>query len=133
MRFMRPRWLIVAGALVAAFASPGVARGDAVTDWNSYANAAIFATTPTAHAAVLKTAMVQAAVYDAVNAIAGGYRPYLPTAAADPMYSQDAAAATAAFRVAARDSRRGECGDECSGNDQPAGSHVTHGSAPSNG
>ena len=101
MGYMRPRWLIVAGALVAAFASPGVARGDAVTDWNSYANAAIFATTPTAHAAVLKTAMVQAAVYDAVNAIAGGYRPYLPTAAADPMYSQDAAAATAAFRVAA--------------------------------
>jgi hypothetical protein len=38
-------------------------------------------------------------VYDAVNAIAGGYRSYLPTPAADPTYSQDAAAATAAFRV----------------------------------
>jgi hypothetical protein len=45
--------------------------------------------------------MVEAAVYDAVNAIAGGYQPYLPTAPADPMYSLDAAAATAAFRVAA--------------------------------
>jgi hypothetical protein len=44
--------------------------------------------------------MVEGAVYDAVNAIAGGYVPYLPTPAADPLYSQDAAAATAAFRVA---------------------------------
>ena len=51
------------------------ARADAVTDWNIYANAAIFATTGTAHGAVLSTAMVQGAVYDAVNAIAGGYQP----------------------------------------------------------
>jgi hypothetical protein len=101
MQVPRRRRLIVAAAVVAAFASPAIARGDAVTDWNSYANTAIFATTPPAHYAVLKTAMVQAAVYDAVNAIAGGYRPYLPTAAANPMFSQDAAAATAAFRVAA--------------------------------
>lgn len=79
-----------------------MAHADAVTDWNTNANSAIFATTPTAHAAVLSTAMVQAAVYDAVNAIAGGYRPYLPTTVrADPFYLQDAAAATAAFRVAA--------------------------------
>ena len=97
----RSRRIIVAAALVAAFVSPAAARGDAVTDWNGYANAAIFSTGPTAHAAVLSTAMVQGAVYDAVNAIAGGYRPYLPTPAANPTYSQDAAAATAAFRVAA--------------------------------
>ena len=101
MHLSRSRTLIVAAAVVAAFAVPATARADAVTDWNIYANAAIFATTPTAHAAVVKTAMVEAAVYDAVNAIAGGYRPYLPTPAADPLYSQDAAAATAAFRVAA--------------------------------
>jgi hypothetical protein len=93
------RWAAVA-ALVAALVLPGAARADAVTDWNIYANAAIFATTPTAHAAVVKTAMVEAAVYDAVNAIAGGYEPYLPTPRADPLYSEDAAAATAAFRVA---------------------------------
>ncbi|MGZ5393607.1 MAG: vanadium-dependent haloperoxidase, partial [Mycobacterium sp.] len=93
--------LIVVSAVVAAFALPGVARGDAVTDWNTNANSAIFATTPTAHAAALSTAMVQAAVYDAVNAIAGGYQPYLSTTApADPSYSQDAAAVTAAFGVA---------------------------------
>jgi hypothetical protein len=95
------RWAaVIAVAVVAAFASPGAARADAVTDWNLIANTAIFSTGPTAHAATLSTAMVHGAVYDAVNAIAGGYRPYLPTPAADPLYSQDAAAATAAFRVA---------------------------------
>ena len=70
-----------------------------MTDWNGYANAAIFSTGAPAHSAALSTAMVQGAVYDAVNAIDGGYRPYLPTPKADPTYSQDAAAATAAFRV----------------------------------
>jgi hypothetical protein len=97
---LRKSRAVLAAAVVAACAAPAAARADAVTDWNGYANAAIFATTPTAHAAVVKTAMVQAAVYDAVNAIAGGYQSYLPTAAADPTFSQDAAAATAAFRVA---------------------------------
>ena len=96
------RWAaVIAVAVVAAFALPAAARADAVTDWNSFANAAIFSTGPTAHAATLSTAMVHGAVYDAVNAIAGGYAPYLPTPAADPLFSQDAAAATAAFRVAA--------------------------------
>ena len=101
MHFGRSRSLIVGGAILCAFASPAAARADAVTDWNNIANTAIFSTGPTAHSAVLSTAMVQGAVYDAVNAIAGGYDPYLPTPAADPMYSMDAAAATAAFRVAA--------------------------------
>src|SRR6266446_336884 len=101
MHLTRYRQVVVAAAVVAAISSSAAARGDAVTDWNGYANAAIFSTGPTAHAAVLSTAMVQGAVYDAVNAIAGGYRPYLPTPAADPSYSQDAAAAAAAFRVVA--------------------------------
>ena len=93
------RRVATAMALVAACVAPAAARGDAVTDWNSAANAAIFSTNPTAHAAGLSTAMVQGAVYDAVNAIAGGYQPYLPTPRADPTYSQDAAAAAAAFGV----------------------------------
>jgi hypothetical protein len=101
MRCNRSRALVLAAALAAACTSPAVARGDAVTDWNTNANAAIFATTGTAHGAAINTAMVQAAVYDAVNAIAGRYRPYLATPRADPMASQDAAVATAAFRVAA--------------------------------
>jgi hypothetical protein len=83
-----------------ALALPALAQADAVTDWNIYANTAIFSNGPTAHSAALSTAMVQGAVYDAVNAIAGGYQPYLDTPAADPSFSQDAAAATAAYRLA---------------------------------
>ena len=96
----RFRRILVAASFVAAFVSPAAARGDAVTDWSGFANTAIFSTGPTAHAAVISTAIVQGAVYDAVNAIAGGYQPYLPTPAANPTFSQDAAAATAAFHVA---------------------------------
>ena len=97
----RSHRMLVVATVVAAFGWPSAARGDAVIDWNSYANAAIVSTGPTPHAAVLSTAMVQGAVYDAVNAIDGGYRPYLLTRTANPRYSQDAAAATAAFRVVA--------------------------------
>jgi hypothetical protein len=47
-------------------------------------------------------AMVEGAVYDAVNAIDGGYRPYLldlHAVGAQPWFSKDAAAATAAHDV----------------------------------
>jgi PAP2 superfamily len=50
-----------------------------------------------AHAAPLSLAMVQGAVYDAVNAIDGGHQPYLVAPPADPGASKEAAAATAAF------------------------------------
>jgi hypothetical protein len=52
-----------------------------VTDWSLYAQSAILGTSPppTAHASVLSFAMVQGAVYDAVNGIDGGHGPYLAT------------------------------------------------------
>lgn len=76
------------------------ARADTVTDWNGYASTAIVATAgQPPPAAVLSFAMVQGAVYDAVNAIDRGHRPYLTEPPADPSDSKDAAAATAAFRV----------------------------------
>jgi len=99
MELRRSRPALAAAAVVLAFACPAAARGDAVTDWNTRANTAIFSEGPPAHAAVLSTAMVQGAVYDAVNAIAGGYEDYLPTPRAAWWYSQDAATATAAFHV----------------------------------
>ena len=99
MDLTRSRPALAAAAVVFAFACPPTARGDAVTDWNTHANTAIFAAGPPAHSAVLSTAMVHGAVYDAVNAIAGGYEDYLPTPRAARWYSQDAAAATAAFHV----------------------------------
>jgi PAP2 superfamily len=45
--------------------------------------------------------MVQGAVYDAVNAIDRGHRPYIAAPPADRTDSKNAAAATAAFRVLA--------------------------------
>ncbi len=101
-RWERRRRLLPGGLLVAVLAalgSPGVARGDAVTQWNVHASDAILAAGPTAHASTLSFAMVQGAVYDAVNAIDGGHEPYLIKPAADPADSTDAAVATAAYRV----------------------------------
>jgi hypothetical protein len=48
----------------------------------------------------LHLAMVHGAIYDGVNAIAGGYEPYLVApAVADPTDSEDAAAAAAGYQV----------------------------------
>jgi hypothetical protein len=93
--------ILIALALV-ALASPPVARADAVTDWNAIASTAIVATAgQPPHVSVLHFAMVQGAVYDAVNAIDRGHRPYLVQPDANPTDSKEAAAATAAFRVLA--------------------------------
>jgi len=82
--------------------APSSARADTVTDWNETASTAIVAVAKQPPpVAVLSFAMVQGAVYDAVNAIDGRYRPYLATPAARRTDSEDAAAATAAFRVLA--------------------------------
>ncbi len=72
----------------------------AVLDWNVNATTAIVtvAKQPPA-AAILSYAMVQGAVYDAVNAIDGGHQPYLAAPAADGSESKSAAAATAAHDV----------------------------------
>jgi hypothetical protein len=80
--------------------APAPARADTVTDWNGYASTAIVATaTQPPPVAVLSFAMVQGAVYDAVNAIDRGHRAYLPQPPARASDSKDAAAATAAYRV----------------------------------
>ncbi len=100
--------LAVAAALAAAVAvaaapgAPAAAPDNAVLDWYRYAGqevnqAAQMRGQP--QRARLETAMVQGAVYDAVNAIAGTNQPYLAAPSAQPWYSKDAAAATAAYRV----------------------------------
>ena len=87
-------------AVLSTALAPALARADTVTDWNDIASTAIVggAGQPPP-VAVLSFAMVQGAVYDAVNAIDRGHRPYLVEPAARPTDSKDAAAATAAFRV----------------------------------
>jgi hypothetical protein len=90
---------LAVAALCTAFA-PAFARADTVTDWNETASTAIVGTAgQPPPVSVLSFAMVQGAVYDAVNAIDRRHRPYLIEPAARPTDSKDAAAATAAFRV----------------------------------
>jgi hypothetical protein len=100
----RITWLVTAGLLAItglSMPSRAVATGGNVAiEWNGIASTAIMATAlQPPHVALLSMAMVQGAVYDAVNAIDGGYQPYLVKPDADQGDSMDAAAATAAYRV----------------------------------
>jgi hypothetical protein len=97
---MRRIGVLFAVTALLALAGAASAQADTVTDWNTNATNTLIGTAgqgPTV--AALHLAMVHGAVYDAVNAIDGGYDPYLTAPAAMPWYSKDAAAATAAYRV----------------------------------
>jgi hypothetical protein len=86
----------------AGSAAPAVAQADVVSDWNAIAQAETVLLRPTAHGQSRGIAMVEGAVYDAVNAIDRGHQPYLldlDEVGAQPWGSQDAAAATAAYPV----------------------------------
>ena len=113
-------WALAAGAAL-TIAVAGVLGGaassaqavppdpaDAVLDWNQYAAEALINATsaPTPGAgqgptvAIIHLAMVQGAVYDAVNSIDGGHAPYLDDIPAAPaLASTPAAVATAAHHV----------------------------------
>jgi hypothetical protein len=128
MRFTRSGWLRLVGAIalpIAVLVSPAWVKQestgtDTVRDWNliavnALANAANPVNAPAGAAnpplaapcaaefptvAALHLAMVQGAVYDAVNAIDRGHQPYLTgLPPAPPSASTDAAAATAAHDV----------------------------------
>jgi hypothetical protein len=82
---------------------PAIAAGkpaDVVRAWNANAMATIVTAGQGPTVAFLHLAMVQGAVYDAVNGIKGGYDPYLGVpSTADRRDSAQAAAATAAHDV----------------------------------
>ena len=96
---------VLLGGGVTAQAGP---QEDAVLDWNTYAAEALI-NAPGASipgmgqgptVAILHLAMVQGAVYDAVNMIDGGYAPYLDDLPGAPASaSTPAAVATAAHHV----------------------------------
>jgi hypothetical protein len=71
-----------------------VARGDTVTDWNIIMQKTVAPSNAPVQAR--SAAIVQLAVFEAVNAITGDYEPYLETVAAPPWASPDAAAIAAA-------------------------------------
>lgn len=87
--------VFVGGLSASAQGQPAV---NTATEWNAIAANVITSAQP-AHVAPLSMAMVQGAVYDAVNAIDGGHQPYLVSPPASSGDSKDAAVATAAFRV----------------------------------
>jgi hypothetical protein len=99
-RRRRAAGLVVSVAAMIVLVSPSPAAASAVTHWNQIATTALIGTAGQAPpVSVLHLAMVHGAVYDAVNAIDGGYTPYLVSPAATPFDSQDAAVATAAYEV----------------------------------
>src|SRR5215510_9513828 len=86
--------------LAILLAAPATARADAVTIWNDIAIRTIFAATPArpVPVAFLDMAMVQVAVYDAVQAIDKRFKPYhveIPGASGSP----EAATAKAAHDI----------------------------------
>ncbi len=70
-----------------------------------------------AHLIQLHLAIVQGAVYDAVNAIDGGHQLYLVAPAADPSDSREAAAATAAHEAGRTQGARGRADAAAAGCD----------------
>jgi hypothetical protein len=99
---LRSAGLVAVTVALTALAAPGFARANAVTEWNLNASTALMATAgQPPQQSVVHLAMVHGAIYDAVNAIDRGYRPYLGSPAAQPWYSKEAATATAAYLVLA--------------------------------
>jgi hypothetical protein len=95
-------WLAVLGTAV-ALTAPGLAQANEVTKWNEIAVSTVNsplqpATVSAAHAGAVFVAIVQGAVYGAVNATDRHGQPYL-VRRSFPKASANAAAATAAFLV----------------------------------
>jgi PAP2 superfamily protein len=88
----------VAMALVALLSSSAIARADVVLTWNEQAVKTFIGQGQSPFQQGRYVAIVQLAVFEAVNAITGDYEPYIGVVA--PVgASVDAAAATAAYRV----------------------------------
>jgi hypothetical protein len=91
----------ISNAMVAAciLCSTGVARADVVTQWNEYMQAAVIAAPSNPNLQTRWGAIVQLAVFEAVNSITGDYVPYLGTIVAPPGASPEAATIAAAHRT----------------------------------
>lgn len=98
---MNPTRRLAVIGLAVALALPAVASANEVTKWNELAVTTVNGQPPLAsspNAGSIFMAMVQGAVYGAVNAVDRHGRPYL-VKHSYPKASPEAAAATAAFRV----------------------------------
>ena len=93
-------------AILTALAAPTASRAttsggaDQILVWNQHAyDEVILVAAQAPPVAVLHLAMVHGAIFDAVNAIDGGFQPYLVAPSATGAESKNAAAATAAYQV----------------------------------
>jgi hypothetical protein len=105
----RSVWAAMVAAWLAIVAA-GPACANVITDWDEKAIAAVgpLASVPspyTPYAAYRMMGIVHAAMFDAVNSIERGHRPYLVQLPADPATSKEAAAAAAATVLATIDAR----------------------------
>ncbi len=98
MRLLKRFCVLILG-LAMALAMSSVVRADAVLDWNEIAVNTAVANLQNPFAQARYAAIVQLAVFEAVNAVTGEYRPYLGTIVAPPGASADAAAVQAAYDV----------------------------------
>jgi hypothetical protein len=97
---MKNPTLVIASSLaLAGLALCSTVRADMVTDWNATLvdAASASASTDLPPVATRKAAIVQVAVFDAVNGIARKYEPYLVSERAPRGARQEAAAAQAAY------------------------------------
>jgi membrane-associated phospholipid phosphatase len=78
---------------------PAVAKADPVLDWNVIAVDTAVANGQNPYAQARFAAIVQVAVFEAVNAISGDYRSYIGSIVAPHGASANAAAVQAAYRV----------------------------------
>jgi hypothetical protein len=88
---------ITLAALLAC--SPIAARADVVLDWNAIAVSTLISQGQSPFAQARFMAITQLAVFEAVDAITGDYKPYLGTVVAPAGASADAAAVAAAYNV----------------------------------
>jgi len=96
-RLAKP-WVALGLMLVVGIAAPA-ARADEVTDWNQTMLRAGLVAGSSATTMSRVAAMVQAAVFDAVNGIDGSYSPIMVTPAAPSAASRRAAAVQAAYVI----------------------------------
>lgn len=93
------RGAVLTLAIALAPTVPSAARADAVTEWNAIMQATVSAAPTNPLYQARWSAIVQLAVFEAVNAIDGDYEPYLGIIDAPPWASPDAAAIAAAHRT----------------------------------
>ena len=98
-RVMKKIFGFVCGLIVSLLVGALTARADVVLDWNAIAVNTAVANNQNPIAQARYAAIVQLAVFEAVNSITHKYQPYLGTITAPADASPDAAAVEAAYQV----------------------------------